>query len=196
LTANKTREQDIDALISKADSMIRGATTAGLSNSLDEARASYEKRLSRTGWCFLASVSVLLICLLPIAGQLVPGPWQEYFKPVAGANSDPWLAILGKIIFLLPATWATAFFSVNYAELFHLSREYAHKAAMAKAVDGFKREAPEYKEEIVAGVFMEIRENPGNRKAPEPATPQNPITQRILETLLDAIKAKSPTPKA
>ena len=92
---------------------------------------------------------------------------------------------------MLPATWATAFFAGNYAELFHLSREYAHKAAMAKAVDGFKREAPEYKEEIVAGIFMEIRDNPGSRKSPNPATPQNPLSKRILEKILDAIRTKS-----
>lgn len=61
---------------------------------------------------------------------------------------------------------------------------------MAKAVDGFKREAPEFKEEIVAGVFMEIRENPGARYSPSPATPQNPIAQRILDKVLDAIRVK------
>lgn len=190
--ANKAREKSIDDLISKADAMIRGATVAGLSTSLDETRIAYEARLSTTGWWFLGSVAILLFCLLPIAGQLIPGPWQEYFKPVPGANTDPWLATLGKIILLLPATWATAFFAGNYAELFHLSREYAHKAAMAKAVDGFKREAPEYKEEIVAGVFMEIRENPRGRKAPDAATPSNPLTARILEKILDGIKAKQP----
>jgi hypothetical protein len=190
MVANRKREDDIDALILKADAMIRGATTAGLSNSLDEARHAYEVRLSRTGWWFLGSVVVLLVCLLPVIGQLIPGPWQGWFKPIAGGNTDPWLATLGKLILLLPATWATAFFANNYAELFHLAREYAHKAAMAKAVDGFKREAPDYKEEIVAGVFMEIRENPGSRKSPDPALPQNPIVQRILEKLLDAIKAK------
>ncbi|MFG6446637.1 hypothetical protein ACG0Z6_00120 [Roseateles sp. BYS180W] len=188
--ANKTRESEIDALIGRADTMIRGATTAGLSNSLDEARCAYEARLKTTGWWFLGSVAVLLLCLLPIAGQLIPGPWQLWFQAPSGGNSDPWLATLGKVILLLPATWATAFFAGNYAELFHLSREYAHKAAMAKAVDGFKREAPEYREEIVAGVFMEIRDNPGSRKSPPAATPQNPIAQKILEKLLEAVRAK------
>lgn len=190
LTENKKREDNINALIEKADTMIRGATTAGLSKSLDDTQAAYEKRLHRTGWWFLGSVVVLLVCLLPIAGQLIPGPWQEWFKPVADGNTDPWLATLGKIVLLLPATWATAFFAGNYAELFHLSREYAHKAAMAKAIDGFKREAPEYKDEIVAGVFMEIRENPGGRKSPQAATPKNPIFDGIFEKILDAIRAK------
>jgi len=190
LEENSRREAQIAALIKNADSMIRGATTAGLSHSLETTQAAYEARLRNTGWWFLGSVVVLLVCSLPIVGQLIPGPWQEFFKPVSGANSDPWLSTLGKFILLIPATWATAFFAGNYAELFHLSREYAHKAALAKSIDGFKREAPDFEQEIVAGVFMEIRENPGSRKSPEPASPQNPIGQRILEKLLDAIKAK------
>ncbi|MEZ2741182.1 hypothetical protein ACBP93_00930 [Paenalcaligenes hominis] len=185
------REAEIARLIEKSDSMIKGATSAGLATSLDETRAAYEKRLSSTGWGFLVSTVILFICALPIVVQLVPGPWQAWFTDINNNGVDPWLSMLGKIVILLPATWATAFFAGNYAELFHLSREYAHKAAMAKAVDGFKREAPEYKEEIVAGVFMEIRDNPGSRKSPEPASPQNPLSKRILERLLDAIKSKS-----
>lgn len=189
LKNNKDRELTIDGLIAKSDSMIKGATTAGLSLSLDETKLAYETRLKNTGRWFLGSVIALLICLIPIAGQLVPGPWQEWFKAPQGNNTDPWLATIGKFVLLLPATWATAFFAGNYAELFHLHREYAHKAALAKAIDGFKREAPEYKEEIVAGVFMEIRDNPGSRKAPAAATPENPITKKFLSKILDAIRA-------
>jgi hypothetical protein len=187
---NHGREAAIDGLIEKADAMVKGATTAGLSLSLDEAKSAYERRLEKTGWWFLGSVVILLVCLIPIAGQLIPGPWQEWFKGPSGGNSDPWLATLGKFILLLPATWATAFFAGNYAELFHLHREYAHKAAMAKAIDGFKREAPQYREEIVAGVFMEIRESPGSRKAPSPATPENPITRTFLEKVLEQVQLK------
>jgi hypothetical protein len=89
---------------------------------------------------------------------------------------------------VIPATWASAFFASNYAELFHLSREYAHKAALAKSVDGFKREAPNYEQEIVGSVFMEIQDNPGSRRASPPATPQNPITEKFLKRVMEAIK--------
>lgn len=187
---NLAREKTIDELIAKADTMIRGATTAGLSNSLEDTKDAYEARLSSTGKWFLGSVIALLVCSLPIAAQIVPGPWQALFKPIEGVSTDPWLSTLGKLILLIPATWATAFFARNYAELFHLAREYAHKAALAKAVDGFKREAPEYKSEIVTGVFMEIRDNPGSRKSPDAATPQNPVVQGFLERVLDAIKSR------
>jgi len=189
---NKEREDKIAELIDKADTMIRGATTAGLSKSLEDTKDEYERRLNRTQWFFLGSVVFLLVSALPVAAQLIPGPWQQYFLPVANnaaSGSGPWLSAFGKLILVLPGTWATAFFAANYAELFHLSREYAHKAALAKAIDGFQREAPEYRQEIVGSVFMEIQDNPGSRKAPPPATPQNPVTKKFLETVLEAIKA-------
>lgn len=188
---NGEREQKITELIDKADTMIRGATTAGLSKSLEDTKDLYEKRLAETQRYFLLSVGFLLLSSLPIAAQLVPGPWQQYFIPAAsGAVTDsaPWLSAFGKLILVIPGTWATAFFASNYAELFHLSREYAHKAALAKAIDGFQREAPAYKEEIVGSVFMEIQDNPGSRKAPQPATPQNPVSKKFLEKVLEAIK--------
>lgn len=190
---NQAREAKIDELTAKADTMIRGATTAGLSKSLEDTKDDYEGRLARTQWFFLGSVVFLLVSALPIAAQLIPSPWQTLMVPSSNgegaADAGPWLAALGKLILMLPGTWATAFFASNYAELFHLSREYAHKAALAKAIDGFKREAPEYAQEIVGGVFMEIQDNPGSRKAPRAATPQNPVTQKFLEKVLAAIRA-------
>lgn len=68
MAENKKRESTIDGLISKADTMIRGATTAGLSSSLETTKDDYEKRLKITGRWFLGSVIVLLVCLIPIAG--------------------------------------------------------------------------------------------------------------------------------
>jgi aspartokinase-like uncharacterized kinase len=132
-----------------------------------------------------------MVSTLPIAAQLFRAPGSSILPAVNAAvtTSAPWLAAIGKLILLIPGTWATAFFASNYAELFHLSREYAHKAALAKAIDGFKREAPAYKEEIVSSVFMEIQDNPGSRKAPLPATPENPVTKKFFEKLLEAIKA-------
>lgn len=188
---NEEHEAKIVELIDKADTMIRGATTAGLSQSLEETKSLYETRLAETQRYFLWSVGALLVCSLPIAAQIVPGPWQQYFPtqtPASASDAGPWLAALGKLMLVIPATWATAFFASNYAELFHLAREYAHKAALAKAVDGFKREAPNYEQEIVGSVFMEIQDNPGSRKAPPPATPQNPITEKFLARVLEAIK--------
>jgi hypothetical protein len=62
---------------------------------------------------------------------------------------------------------------------------------MAKAVDGFKREAPKYKEEIVASVFAEISDNPGSRRSPDAAVPQNPLVKRVMATILDVVRKKA-----
>lgn len=71
---------------------------------------------------------------------------------------------------MVPATWLTGFYTKSFADFFHLEREYAHKAALAMSVDGFKRQAPKYEEEITAEVFLEIRNNPARGKDVEPAS--------------------------
>jgi hypothetical protein len=68
----------------------------------------------------------------------------------------------------------------------HLEREYAHKAALAMSVDGFKRQAPKYEEEITAEVFMEIRTNPANRAGPEPAA--HPLYDVLSKVVSKVIK--------
>lgn len=163
------REAEIDRLTKLADTMISGATTAGLSTSLEEARARYEARMNSAKTGFYIAVAILIVSALPLVAQLVPGLFGSWFSvPNPNQDGTPY-AVLGKVFLLLPATWLTAFFTKSYAEYFHLEREYAHKAALAKSVDGFKRQAPKYEEEITAEVFMEIRTNPANRNGPEPA---------------------------
>jgi hypothetical protein len=117
---NLEREAEITRLMDRADTMIRGATTAGLSKSLDDAKATYETRLETTQRYFILSVLALVVSVLPIAAQLIPGPWQTWMAPSPGGSvtdASPWLSTLGKFALLLPATWATAFFASNYAEL-------------------------------------------------------------------------------
>lgn len=193
---NKGRESKIDELTNKADTMIRGATTAGLSKSLEDAKSEYDRRLTRARLYFVGSVVFLLLSALPIAAQLVPGPWQQHFAAAPQVSGElPFLlSALGRLVLVLPAAWACSFFSKDYAELFHLSREYAHKAALAKAVDGFRREAPRYEQEITGSVFLEIQENPGTRKAPSAAKPNNPIIEELIEKARSILKQSAATP--
>lgn len=178
---NTKRAAEIDRLTKLADTMISGATTAGLSTSLEEARARYEARMNSARTGFYIAVAILIASALPLVAQLVPGLFGNW-SPASNPNQDGTLyAVLGKMILLLPATWLTAFFTKSYAEYFHLEREYAHKAALAKSVDGFKRQAPKYEEEITAEVFMEIRTNPANRDGPEPAA--HPLYDALSKTL-------------
>jgi len=141
--AHVAREAEIDRLTAKAESMIKGATTAGLSKSLEDTREVYTERMYYAAGGFIVAILLLAVSALPLAAHLLPGLFGDWVKiaPIAGDAKDSAATIIGKIVLLLPATWLTIFFSKTFSEFFHLEREYAHKAALAKSVEGFKKEA-------------------------------------------------------
>lgn len=166
---NKAREEEIDRLMKTAEAMISGATTAGLANSLELTRKRYEDRMNGARIGFIVSVVLLVVSALPLAAHLLPGVLGDWFPKAAEGAHSSWYGVLGKVLLMVPATWLTGFYTKTYADFFHLEREYAHKAALAMSVDGFKRQAPKYEEEITAEVFLEIRNNPAKGKNVEPA---------------------------
>jgi hypothetical protein len=185
---NKKRESEIDRLSDKADSMIKGATTAGLSKSLEDTQAVYAKRMLISGGGFICAIILLAVSALPLAAHLLPGLLGTWIPAVAEDVKNSPVSLLGKIVLLMPATWLTIFFSKAFSEFFHLEREYAHKAALAKAVEGFKSEAPDFAQEITTGVFGEILNNPSSRSSPEPAN--HPIYEVLTKHLTDWLTKK------
>lgn len=185
---NKKREIEIDRLTDKANSMIKGATTAGLSQSLEDAQAAYGKRMLYSGIGFVVSIVLLTVSALPLAAHLLPGLLGSWIPAVAEDVKNSPVSLLGKIVLLMPATWLTIFFSKAFSEFFHLEREYAHKATLAKAVEGFKSEAPNYAQEITTGVFGEILNNPSSRSSPEPAN--HPIYEVLTKRLSEWLTKK------
>jgi hypothetical protein len=186
LAINTKRDTEIDRLIKLSDAMITGATTAGLSSSLEITRVRYQKRMNGARLGFLFSVFLLLLSAFPLAAHLLPGLFGSWIPAFdAKADGSPY-AVIGKVVLLLPASWLTAFFTKSYADFFHLEREYAHKAALAMSVDGFKRQAENYQQEITAEVFMEIRSNPASKNAPDPVShPLYDILAKTVSKVLD-----------
>lgn len=179
--ANQERGEEIDRLTAKADTMIRGATTAGLSKSLEDTRELYGKRMFWARIGFFVSITFLTLSAFPLAAHLLPGLFGDWVPSVSEQAQNSNYGIVGKVFLLLPATWLTIFFTKSYAEFFHLEREYAHKAALAKSIEGFKREAPKYQEEITSSVFGEILNNPSKGKSPEPAN--HPLYEVLTKRL-------------
>jgi hypothetical protein len=179
--ANSTRENEIDRLTKLADAMISGATTAGLGKSLEDARERYEVRMNSARTGFQVSIFFLVLSAIPLAAHLLPGLFGDWFPKVSETVHENWYGVLGKVLLMVPATWLTGFYTKTYADFFHLEREYAHKAALAGAVDGFKRQAPQYQEEITAEVFLEIRNNPAKGQSVEPAA--HPLYDVLAKTV-------------
>jgi hypothetical protein len=185
----KERDFEIDRLTKLSDSMISGATTAGLSKSMEETRKRYEGRMNNAQLGFFVAVAFLVVSALPLAASLLPGVFGQWFPRMETTVESTPYGLLGKIVLLLPATWLTAFFTKSYAESFGLERQYAHKAALAMSVDGFKRQAEKYQEEITAEVFMEIRSNPANGNNVVPAShPLYDVLSKAVEKVLDKVK--------
>lgn len=179
------RENDIDRLTSLADAMISGSTTAGLSNSLEKTRARYEERMNKARMGFVGSVVFLGLTAVPLAAHLLPGLFGSIFPSTTDVAQNTWYGVLGKVLLMVPATWLTGFFTKSFADSFHLEREYAHKAALAMSVDGFKRQAPKYEEEITAEVFLEIRNNPAKDSKVEPAAhPLYDVLSKVVDKAL------------
>lgn len=192
LVTNKNRESEIDRLIAKADSMIKGATTAGLGDSLENTRKLYQKRMVGAGIGFFLSILLLAASAIPLVAHILPGLFIAWIPPAVHAgvtsqteNGAVLLSLLGKVFLMFPATWLTQFFSKAYSEFFHLEREYAHKAALARSVEGFKKQAPKYEEEIATAVFFEVQSNPSKQKSPEAA--EHPILGPLMKKFIDAL---------
>jgi hypothetical protein len=186
---NTTREAEIDRLTKLADSMISGSTTAGLAKSLEDTRKRYEERMNSARSGFRWSIVFLVVSAVPLAAHLLPGLFGDFFPKVSATAHESWYGVLGKVLLMVPATWLTGFYTKTFADFFHLEREYAHKAALAMSVDGFKRQAPKYEEEITAEVFLEIRNNPAKGNPAEPAShPLYNALSKVVEKVLDKKK--------
>lgn len=183
---NQTNATEIERLTALADSMIAGANTVGIAVSMEEARVRYERRMGGAAIGFLASIMILALSAIPLAAHLVPGLFGGWAAIAPDGGSTPWYSVIGKFLLLAPATWLTGFFTKTFADYFHLEREYAHKAAIAKAVEGFRRQAPKYEQEITAEVFLEVRTNPAKGKVAEPvAHPVYDFLTKALGKVLD-----------
>lgn len=183
---NVERETEIDRLTKLADSMISGSTTAGLAKSLEDTRQRYEERMNTARTGFRWSIAFLVLSAVPLAAHLLPGLLGDFFPKVSDTAHESWYGVLGKVLLMVPATWLTGFYTKTFADFFHLEREYAHKAALAMSVDGFKRQAPKYEEEITAEVFLEIRNNPAKGNPVEPAShPLYDVLSKVVGKVLD-----------
>lgn len=179
------REAEIDRLTNLADSMIAGSTTAGLAKSLEDTRKRYEERMNTARSGFRWSIVFLVVSAVPLAAHLLPGLFGDFFPKVSDTAHESWYGVLGKVLLMVPATWLTGFYTKTFADFFHLEREYAHKAALAMSVDGFKRQAPKYEEEITAEVFLEILNNPAKGSPAEPAShPLYDVLSKVVGKVL------------
>lgn len=187
--ANQEREQEIDRLTAKADGMLRGATTAGFATSFASSHKAFKDEQEKATKGFWFAIALLVAAVLPLAFYVLDLPGAPDGTILGSKTlgrlspSDPITleGLLGRLVLLVPPVWLARFYSRRYARLFALREEYSHKQALAESIEGFRREAPEYEEEITAAVFWDLTRR-GRRQVGHDDVP-NPILKRLLNRL-------------
>lgn len=181
LEAITSIEKRITELNEQAEAMLSGATVAGLAGSFGKLRDDLSGELKWARVVFYFAIFVLFLSVLPLAAYVIPGLGEALSLSSGGAQTQAasTTELIGQIVaralLLLPAAWFAKFAAARHAALFRLKEHYAYKYSVASAVEGFKKQAEPYKDEIAATTFYELTFNPAERMdARSPAEDRHP----------------------
>ncbi len=191
------REQ-IDALNADAVAMLQGATIAGLAGEYGKIRTEIERKLNGARrlvyialtFLFISVIPMFLYSVLPFLPLIFPIDVSRLQSAYEFGNGQliGTLSGLGmRSILLVPAVWFATFASRRYDKLFRLKEHYAFKYSVATSVEGFKQQAPSFKDEIAAATFFELTFNPADRLDRGRAEPakRSSVLKRVIEKLGD-----------
>ncbi len=172
------QDNEISSIIKRSEEMLSAATVAGLASNFAALRNDLTKELNRSRAVFYVGIVFLSLSALPLLAFIslpvvapflegrFPGIVESAKEYALVGSTDPWRYIgqvISKVIILFPAAWFVSFAAVRHSSLFRLREHYAYKYSMAVSVEGFKKEAPEYKDEIAALVLEELAFNPADK---------------------------------
>ncbi len=130
-----------NALNDQIEELLPGATSAGLATAYRVLRRSFSKPVRLYANLFYVSVAMLFLVSLVFVIDNV-GFWHVKFidasEPINLFNN-----FLFKLPFLLPVLWLAIFASKRRSEAQRLQQEYAHKEALAKSYQSFKKQIDE-----------------------------------------------------
>lgn len=184
----KTEQQKrYDELNSQIESLLPGATSAGLSSAYSEMHDKFSTEVRDYGRYFYASIVILLSIIVLVN---IPSIWNHIislsqdgypkgsfinnFKvaiPYGSFTLDGQEVPLGnraitildsfiyKLPFILPAIWLVLFVSRRRNEAQRLAQEYAHKKVLAKSYESYKQQIEKLSEEEQNKLLPILMEN-------------------------------------
>ena len=168
--ANARQEEQltsVENLINRADAMVSGATVSGLASAFKDERGSLDGSMRWAMGAFYGGISLLFITTLGLAAYVFEIPIKLGEIQLSSLGKTPTIGdevtlagVLSRTIILLAPFWLTLFSARRYRNLFDLRQQYSHKYNMAFSVDGFKKQAPQYEEEMAAWVFHVVAQPP------------------------------------
>jgi len=197
----RTKEGQIVGLIKKAEEMLGGATTAGLSSAYKTQADAFDTQLTNARRWYYGSIALLFLSVmaaldfLSVLGIQTGLPHVLVTSPneATGTVAVQALAAIGiRALFILPALLLAGFTAHRHTGLFRLREEYKHKYTAAASVQGFKLQAPAYDESIAAAVFAELLKNPASAiEDKKPTKSRNGFLDRLILPRVDAALKKA-----
>lgn len=144
-----------NALNEEIESLIPGATTAGLATAYQEMKVTFDKPIKIFENVFYGAVALLILTALFSVFESLS--WHE----IKFAKFETWDAALKALMNKLPLygalIWLAFFASKRRSENQRLQQEYAHKEALAKSYNSYKKqiEALDDEDQSMQKAFIE-----------------------------------------
>ncbi|WP_281983402.1 hypothetical protein [Thalassorhabdomicrobium marinisediminis] len=199
----ESRKDLVDNLIADSESMLKGATVAGLASSFSDAHSELGRQLMWSRFSFYLGIAFLFISAIPLMLYVflpVLSPFLQVLYPEIGsiapalgtqAEISGWQylgQVLARFIILLPAAWLVSFAGIRHSSLFRLREHYAYKYSMAVSVEGFQKQATGYESEIAALVLEQLAFNPADKLTSSKDASEGKVPHPLLDILVNKFR--------
>ncbi|WP_153915976.1 hypothetical protein [Shewanella sp. TC10] len=192
----KQQELKYKTLNNEIESLLPGATSAGLATAYHELKESFNAPIKTYSKLFYSSITALvLVAFLSITKEV---GWF-FIKFVEVTDLSKLVSnILYKLPIVLPVLWLTIFASKRRSETQRLQQEYAHKEALAKSYQNFKMQIealeqsdPALMNKLLSSAIDAVSKNASDTldKKHGDKTPMNEGVEGFLSSLERAKKA-------
>lgn len=144
LSALKEYEKDQQAnnknLYAQIESLLPGATSAGLAKAYQVMRESFQEPIKKWNMVFIGSLGVMFLTTLATFFHMSVAPDGTItygFLSMTNFN-DTLNSLLFKLPLYGPLIWLAVYASKRRSENQRLEQEYAHKEALAKSYDSYR----------------------------------------------------------
>lgn len=133
-TEQKTKYK---ALNEEIETLLPGATSAGLASAYSEMKNSFEKPIQNATWLFFGSLGVMILGTLVLSIDNIS--WETGITFVTPADWDSILrSLVYKTPFYAPVLWLAFYATKRRSEYQRLQQEYSHKEAFTKSYHNYK----------------------------------------------------------
>ncbi|GJI93258.1 hypothetical protein [Duganella hordei] len=135
-----TQLEKYNAMYTRIETLLPGATSAGLATAYRALTRSFSEKIKmNTRFFYAAVLAIPIIAILFSVQSFAIWPLAVSFTPIK--SYDELLRIsLAKIPFVAPLVWLAIFASMRRSQYERLQQEYAHKEALAKSYESYKRQ--------------------------------------------------------